>query len=250
MTPKLTVRNLNKSFGDKQVLKNVSFDVMEGEFLSVLGSSGCGKTTLLRILIGLTPPDSGEILLDGRDLAGAGPSERSMGIVFQNHALFENMSAVKNVSYALRFYGYSGREAKQLSLAMLEKLGLSREAQEKPARLSLGQQQRVAIARTLVLRPDILLLDEPLASLDADNRVLLRREIRELQKESRTTILYVTHDQEEAFAASDRVMVLHGGCLEQIASPREIWEHPATPYVEQFVNRNLRLRQEAFDRLV
>ena len=239
MSEKLTIRHLTKAFGERTVLDGLSFSVRDGEFLSILGPSGCGKTTLLRILIGIESADGGDVLKDGVSIRTAPPSRRGMGIVFQNYALFPNMTVLQNVTYALRFQPALKAKAKDIALDILEKVGLTDFLNKKPAQLSGGQQQRVAIARTLALSPDIVLFDEPMSALDAANRVALRREIKDIQKKFGITMIYITHDQEEAFSMSDRVMVMETGTIAQIGTPQEVYHHPANAYVENFVTRHL-----------
>lgn len=239
MSEKLTIQHLTKSFGERTVLDGLSFSVRDREFLSILGPSGCGKTTLLRILIGIESADGGDILKDGVSIRTAPPSRRGMGIVFQNYALFPNMTVLQNVTYALRFQPALKARAKDIALDILEKVGLTEFLNKKPAQLSGGQQQRVAIARTLALSPDIVLFDEPMSALDAANRVALRREIKDIQKKFGITMIYITHDQEEAFSMSDRVMVMETGTIAQIGTPQEVYHHPANAYVENFVTRHL-----------
>ena len=239
MSEKLTIQHLTKSFGERTGLDGLSFSVRDGEFLSILGPSGCGKTTLLRILIGIESADGGDILKDGVSIRTAPPSRRGMGIVFQNYALFPNMTVLQNVTYALRFQPALKARAKDIALDILEKVGLTEFLNKKPAQLSGGQQQRVAIARTLALSPDIVLFDEPMSALDAANRVALRREIKDIQKKFGITMIYITHDQEEAFSMSDRVMVMETGTIAQIGTPQEVYHHPANAYVENFVTRHL-----------
>ncbi len=246
-TDKLVVNNLSKSFGQSGVLHDVSFTVRTGEFLSILGPSGCGKTTILRILIGLESADSGEILKDGVDISALAPAQRGMGIVFQNYALFENMSVFRNVEYALlRSAGtkntFSREQASEKARQMLELVGLGEHLDKKPRQLSGGQQQRVAIARTLALNPDVILFDEPMSALDVDTRLSLRTEIKELQKCFGTTMIYITHDQEEAFAMSDRIMVMDNGVIHQLDTPMNIIENPADDYVRKFVIRNIDIK--------
>ena len=247
---KLIVRGLRKSFGKSSVLRDIDFTVQEGEFLSLLGPSGCGKTTILRILIGLEKPDAGQIFKDGKDITSLAPSRRGMGIVFQNYALFENMTVLGNVEYALRRRGDSRTQARETALRMLEMVGLKELASRKPGRLSGGQQQRVAIARTLALQPDIVLFDEPMSALDVDTRLSLRTELKALQKQFGTTIVYITHDQEEAFAMSDRIMVMEEGRIHQLDTPENIVAHPADEYVERFVIRNIQLKADSLIRFV
>ena len=241
---KIEVIDLKKDYEqDVPVVKGVSFDVYDGEFLSILGASGCGKTTILRMLIGVLPPTSGTIRKDGCDITYAHPSKRGMGIVFQNYALFESMTVFKNVSYALKLHGAS--DHRERTMDILNRLGLAELKDKKPAELSGGQQQRVAIARTMVLRPDIILFDEPLSALDVSTRLAIRQEIKALQAEFGVTMIYVTHDQEEAFAMSDRIMVMREGQIEQLASPGDLVEHPATPFVKEFVVDNLQMKIDA-----
>lgn len=244
---KLTIRNLSKSFGVAEVLHNVSFTVKDGEFLSILGPSGCGKTTILRILIGLEKADGGEILKDGVNITNIPSAQRRMGIVFQNYALFENMSVKRNIEYALlKSTGtratYNRKKASEKADEMLALVGLTEHAGKKPRQLSGGQQQRVAIARTLALNPDVILFDEPMSALDVDTRLSLRSELKELQKQFGTTMIYITHDQEEAFAMSDRIMVMDSGIIHQLDTPHNIIDHPADDYVKRFVIRNIDIK--------
>lgn len=242
---KLEVRNLTKRFGDKEVLHPLDFDVLDGEFLSILGPSGCGKTTTLRILIGLLAADSGTIKLDGKDITNAAPDKRSMGIVFQNYALFENMNVRENVEYALKFKGKSKQERQRIAEEALASVGLADFSDSRIQDLSGGQQQRVSIARTLVLDPEVILFDEPMSALDVETRLALRDELKRLQRESGTTMIYITHDQEEAFAMSDRIMVMGDGYIHQLSSPEDIIAHPADDYVDDFVNKNLRIKMDS-----
>ena len=244
---KLVMNNLSKAFGQTGVLHNVSFTVKDGELLSILGPSGCGKTTVLRILIGLETADSGEILKDGKNITNSPSAQRQMGIVFQNYALFENMTVLRNVEYALlNSLGtktkYTRSSATTKAKEMLELVGLSEHLGKKPRQLSGGQQQRVAIARTLALNPDIILFDEPMSALDVDTRLSLRAEIKELQKRFGTTMIYITHDQEEAFAMSDRIMVMDAGVIHQLDTPHNIIDFPADEYVKKFVIKNIDIK--------
>ena len=248
---KLKVTDLCKKYDGKMALDNVSFDVFDGEFLSILGPSGCGKTTLLRILIGLLQPTSGTIVNgDGRDINALAPGDRNMGIVFQNYALFENMTVLGNVEYALKIRKDRKASAKADATEMLDIMGLSEHLNKKPRDLSGGQQQRVAIARTLVLNPDIILFDEPMSALDVDTRISLRREIKDLQKRFGTTMIYITHDQEEAFAMSDRVMIMDNAKLIQLDTPENIVNDPANDYVRRFVIDNLRAKVDSIKKYV
>lgn len=232
---KLSVRNLSKSFDGKLILNNISFDLKEGEFLSILGPSGCGKTTLLRILIGLERADSGEILKGGKDISELKSIKRGMGIVFQNYALFPNMNVLENVEYALKLQPETKAQAREIAMRTIEQVGLTDQINKRPNQLSGGQQQRVAIARTLATNPDIILLDEPISALDVSNREIMKKELKAIQKQFNATMLFITHDQEEAFFLSDRIMVMNGGNIEQLASPLELYKNPANDYVKEFV---------------
>lgn len=241
----LQIEKLNYSIEQKQILQNISFDVKEGEFLSILGPSGCGKTTILRLLIGLLTPDSGKIMKYSQDITLCHPSKRGMGIVFQNYALFENMTAFENIEYALKFNPKYQKHSKQIVNELLSQMNLTEHADKKPANLSGGQQQRVAIARTLAVNPDIILFDEPMSALDVETRLILRKELKELQNKYKNTMIYITHDQEEAFAMSDRIMVMGKGKIHQIDTPANLIHFPTDEYVEQFVGRNLRLKVDS-----
>lgn len=244
----LEVKNLTKKFNSKKVLDDMSFSVNDGEFLSILGASGCGKTTLLRILIGIEKPTSGEIIKNDVDITKLHPSKREMGIVFQNYALFPNMTVLENVMYALKIKVKNKIKAKEEALTVIEKIGLLDHINKKPHALSGGQQQRAAIARTLVLNPNIILFDEPMSALDADNRLLLRREFKEIQKKFKITMIYITHDQEEAFSLSDRVMVMKDGKIEQLDTPNKIFNDPKSDYVKSFVRDHLIEKVESIEK--
>ena len=236
---KLSIENITKTFNSKTVVDNVSFDVYDGEFLSILGPSGCGKTTLLRILIGLIKPDGGTILKKGKDITNTKISKRGMGIVFQNYALFENMTVLQNVEYSLIVNKTPKVIARKRALTLLKKMHLREFENKKPYELSGGQQQRVAIARTLALKPDIILFDEPMSALDVSTRLELCQELKRVQKEFKTTMIYITHDQEEAFTLSDRIMVMEVSKISQIGTPVEILKNPANDYIKSFVCDNL-----------
>ena len=246
--PKLKIEELNMAYANGiYALKDINFEVKEGEFLSILGPSGCGKTTLLRILIGLLKPTSGVIKKDGVDITNASPASRGMGIVFQNYALFENMTVLRNVEYAQRILPENrSKEAKKIvrqnALKMIERVGLSEHINKRPCELSGGQQQRVAIARTLIMNPEIILFDEPMAALDVATRLSLRKEIKDIQTQMGVTIIYITHDQEEAFAMSDRVMVMRDAEIVQIDKPENIMRYPADEYVKEFVIKNIKAK--------
>ena len=237
--PIIRVVNVSKKFRSKIVLEDISFDIMRGEFLSLLGPSGCGKTTILRILTGIEQPTSGKILKNGEDITAVPPRDRSIGIVFQNYSLFPNMDVYHNISYALSARRLDKEEVDRKVRNIIETVGLDEHIYKKPRQLSGGQQQRVAIARTLVLNPDVILFDEPMAALDADIRMSLRKELKELQRKLGITMIYITHDQEEAFSLSDRVMVMNNGVIEQLDTPKEIYYHPKTEFVERFVVHHL-----------
>ena len=254
-TIKLQIKNLTKSYNKKSdilALDNVSFDVYEGEFLSILGPSGCGKTTLLRILIGLLDSTSGSILLDGKDITNLHPSKRSMGIVFQNYALFENMTVKQNITYAASIKAKKEKSATKEEISeradkMMEILGIFEHASKYPSDLSGGQMQRVAIARTLIHNPAIMLFDEPMSALDVATRLQLRDVIKNIQKEFGTTMIYITHDQEEAFAMSDRILVMDKAKISQLDTPENIIKNPADDYVKSFVVDNLKKKIQSLE---
>jgi ABC-type Fe3+/spermidine/putrescine transport system ATPase subunit len=250
MADKLEVRDLTQVFNKQTALRGISFTVKEGEFLSILGPSGCGKTTILRILIGLLSPTAGTIIKDGRDITRLPPSERNMGIVFQNYALFQNMTVLGNVEYALRVHKETRAGARAAAEDIIEQVGLTEHIRKKPYKLSGGQQQRVAIARTMAMNPEIILFDEPMSALDAATRLLLRREIKRIQAQFHSTMVYITHDQEEAFALSDRIMVMDQGLIHQLDAPETIIRNPADSFVREFVIDNLQLKIDSLVKYV
>ena len=242
---KLLVKDLYKNFDGKDVLNHISFHVKPGEFLSVLGPSGCGKTTLLRILIGLEKQNSGEIILEGKEISNLSPEKRGMGIVFQNYALFPNMTVLGNVEYALKLHKETASDAREIAKRTLDLIGMSDQLDKKPKQLSGGQQQRVAIARTLALNPNIILLDEPISALDVSMREVMKRELKDIQKKFQATMIFITHEQEEAFYLSDRIMIMSEGNIEQLDTPRNIYDHPANEYVKDFVVAHLDQKYES-----
>lgn len=236
----IEVKNISKIFDNKLVLNNLNFNVSDGELLSILGKSGCGKTTLLKILIGIEKPSSGSILKNNKNITKYDISKRGMGIVFQNYALFPNKTVLENVSYALKNKLKDKKKAYKQAMDVISMVNLEDHINKYPDELSGGQMQRVAIARTLALKPDVILFDEALSALDAENKIILRNKIRELNKKFNITMIFITHDQEEAFSISDRVMIMNDGCIEQIDKPSEIFKHPASKYVEDFVVKQLK----------
>src|SRR5271168_2995972 len=240
----LEVRAVSKQFGAATVLKNISLDIAAGEFLTLLGESGSGKTTLLRLIAGFEAPTSGEIWMSGERLDTLQPYRRPVNTVFQHYALFPHMSVLENVAYGLRVKGMATGEAASRAEEALRMVKMHEFAGARPAKLSGGQQQRVALARALVNRPQLLLLDEPLSALDANLRKQMQSELKSLQREIGISFLFVTHDQEEAMALSDRIALLKDGALEQVASPREIYAHPASAYTAQFIGQTNLLRGE------
>jgi iron(III) transport system ATP-binding protein len=231
----LYIDNVVKKFGQFTALEKISFSIKEGEFVCFLGPSGCGKTTLLRCVAGLEAVTSGRIIQAGIDITHLPPEKRDFGIVFQSYALFPNLTVQDNIALGLKNQGNSNYECINLVNKWLEMVGLSAFADQYPNQLSGGQQQRVALARALALSPGLLLLDEPLSALDAKVRTYLREEICQLQKKLGITSVMVTHDQEEALAMADRIVVMNQGVIEQIGSPQEIYEQPATRFVADFV---------------
>jgi spermidine/putrescine ABC transporter ATP-binding subunit len=233
--PELEIRDLVKRYTAQSVIGPISLSVAAGEFVSLLGPSGCGKTTTLRCIAGFEAPSEGSILLNGTSIERQPPNRRNVGLVFQNYALFPHLTIFENVAFGLRLRRIGDAEVKQRVGQALELVGLPDLGERYPSQLSGGQQQRIAIARSVVLEPRILLFDEPLSNLDLKLRLTMRKELRELQRRLGTTAVYVTHDQGEALALSDRIVVMSNGRIEQIGSPREIYERPANTFVADFI---------------
>ena len=237
----LELKEIKKSFTEGEaVLDNISLEISKGEFITLLGSSGCGKTTTLRIIAGLEQPDAGSVWLDGREVTGLEPNQRDVNTVFQNYALFPHMNVAENIGYGLKLKKVPKSEIRKKVSQMLELVQLEGYERRKPSELSGGQKQRVAIARALVNNPKVLLLDEPLGALDLQLRRAMQIELKHLQKKLGITFIYITHDQEEAINMSDRIAVMKDGRIEQIGTPDEIYNHPKTSYVATFVgNANI-----------
>ena len=237
----LELKEIKKSFTEGEaVLDNISLEISKGEFITLLGSSGCGKTTTLRIIAGLEQPDAGSVWLDGREVTGLEPNQRDVNTVFQNYALFPHMNVAENIGYGLKLKKVPKSEIRKKVSQMLELVQLEGYEKRKPSELSGGQKQRVAIARALVNNPKVLLLDEPLGALDLQLRRAMQIELKHLQKKLGITFIYITHDQEEAINMSDRIAVMRDGSIEQIGTPDEIYNHPKTSYVATFVgNANI-----------
>lgn len=231
----LSLTNLTKQFGEAVVVDNFNLEIEKGEFISFLGPSGCGKTTTLRMIAGFELPTSGKITLDGVDITNKAPNQRNVGMIFQSYALFPNMTVAQNIDFGLKIRKMPAEEAKSRVDEMLSLVNLQEHARKYPYQLSGGQQQRVSLARALAIRPEVLLLDEPLSALDAKIRVSLRAEIRAIQKRLGITAIFVTHDQEEALSISDRIVVMNVGEMEQVGTPFEIYNFPETQFVANFV---------------
>src|SRR5215467_6797609 len=231
----VSVIGLSKQFGGSVVLDNINFEVAQGEIVVLLGASGSGKTTILRIIAGLEMPDTGRIVLHGREVTELPARERGTGVIFQSYALFPKMSVAKNIGYGLRLRGRSRKEIKQKVNELIELVHLEEHRDKYPSQLSGGQQQRVAIARALAYEPEVLLFDEPFGALDTQTRHHLRREIRALLRKVNVPAIFITHDQEEALEFGDRVAVINKGHIEQIGTPFEIYTRPATEYVATFL---------------
>ena len=240
----LSIRNIAKSFGSHMVLRRVSLEIAEGEFLTILGESGSGKTTLLRIIAGFETSSSGELWMEGSKLDQQPPYRRRVNTVFQSYALFPHLTVEQNVAYGLRVQKRPTEEIEQRVAEALDKVKMTAFARAKPSKISGGQQQRVALARALINRPRLLLLDEPLSALDANLRRQMQLELKSLQREVGIAFVFVTHDQEEAMVMSDRIALLRSGELEQVATPREIYNRPATAYVAQFIGHTNLLKAE------
>jgi spermidine/putrescine transport system ATP-binding protein len=231
----IVLEAVSKQFGEHAAVREVSLAIGDGEFFSLLGPSGCGKTTTLRMIAGFVEPDAGRILLQDRDVTRVPPNRRPVNMVFQQYALFPHMSVYDNVAFGLSVKHVPRREHRPRIEELLRVVSLEGYERRRPRQLSGGQQQRVALARALVNRPAALLLDEPLGALDVKLRKQMQLELKRIQHELGTTFVYVTHDQEEALAMSDRIAVMNGGRVEQLGTPREVYEHPATPFVADFI---------------
>lgn len=240
----LSIRKIAKSFGPNVVLRDISLEIAEGEFLTILGESGSGKTTLLRIIAGFEHATSGEVWMGSERLDAQPPYRRRVNTVFQSYALFPHLTIEENVAYGLRVLKRPEAEIAQRVAEALDKVKMTAHAKKKPSKISGGQQQRVALARALVNRPKLLLLDEPLSALDANLRRQMQVELKSLQREVGIAFVFVTHDQEEAMVISDRIALLRSGELEQIATPREIYAHPATAYAAQFIGHTNLLKAD------
>lgn len=233
----LKIKNISKIFEKERGVKNISFQLEKGELVSFLGPSGCGKTTLLNIIGGFVKNDSGSIYLEDKDITEYPPEKREIVTVFQNYALFPHMNVVENVKYGLKYRGYNKEEQIKLAKEYLKIVGLEGYEKNSVGELSGGQQQRVALARALVLQPKILLLDEPFSNLDAKLKIAMREEIKELQKRLGISMIFVTHDQEEALSISDRIVVMSNGEIVQIGKPEEIYYSPKNRYVAEFIGK-------------
>ncbi|MDO5646779.1 ABC transporter ATP-binding protein [Paracoccus sp. (in: a-proteobacteria)] len=231
----LTLNHIRKSFGGTTVLHDVNITMPAGKFTALLGPSGCGKSTLLRLIAGFDSPDSGQILLDGRDIVTLAPAERNVSMVFQNYALFPHLSVAQNILFGLAVRRTPAAEQDRILGQVAPMVGLDTLLDRKPGQLSGGQQQRVALARAIVSERPVCLMDEPLSNLDAKLRAEMRVEIRALQQRLGLTMVYVTHDQVEAMTMADRIVVMNGGHVDQIATPRELYERPATVFVARFI---------------
>jgi len=246
----VSVQGLCKSFGDVVAVDGVDLDILDGEFLTLLGPSGSGKTTVLRIIAGFEDPTAGRVLLDGRDVTATAPFDRDVNTVFQDYALFPHMSVLDNVAYGLRVRGVPRGARLQRAEAALANVALAGFGARRPSQLSGGQRQRVALARALVNRPKVLLLDEPLGALDLKLREQMQVELKSLQREVGITFVFVTHDQEEALTMSDRIAVFSAGHIEQVGTPAEVYERPATEFVAGFVGTSNLLRGAAASAVV
>jgi spermidine/putrescine transport system ATP-binding protein len=248
-TPAVRLIGLRRSYGEVQAVDRMDVEIGDGEFFSLIGPSGCGKTTTLRMIAGLVAPSEGRIEVHGRDVTDLRPHRRPVNTVFQQYALFPHLNVYENVAFGLRERRTGTSEIATRVGEMLELVGLTGRERNRPSQLSGGQQQRVALARSLVLRPEVLLLDEPLGALDLKLRKQLQLQLKRIQHEVGITFVYVTHDQEEAFFMSDRVALMRDGRIEQLGSPRDVYERPATEFVAEFVGASNRLPAKIVSRL-
>ena len=240
----VSIKGLTRSFGDVRAVAGVDLDIYEGEFITLLGPSGSGKTTVLRMIAGFEKPDSGSIELAGKDVSQLPPYERDVNTVFQDYALFPHMNVISNIEYGLKVKGIAKQDCSSRALEALRQVRLEGYGERKPSQLSGGQRQRVALARALVNRPSVLLLDEPLGALDLKLREQMQIELKELQRAVGITFIFVTHDQEEALTMSDRIAVFNNGKIEQLGTPREIYENPISAFVSEFVGQTNKIMIE------
>ena len=234
----LQIEHVSKAFGKKIILKDCTLNIKRGEFVTILGASGCGKTTLLRMIAGFEQPTTGQILLEGKDITQIPPYNRPMNTVFQKYALFPNLSVYDNIAFGLKLKGQSEDEIDQKVLEVLKMVSMTDYEERDVTSLSGGQQQRVAIARAIVNEPQVLLLDEPLSALDAKMRKDMQMELREMHKRLGITFIFVTHDQEEALTLSDTVVVMDDGIIQQVGTPMDIYNEPANPFVANFIGES------------
>ena len=239
------LENLNKSFVDSEVVKNLNLTIMPQEFLTLLGASGCGKTTTLRLILGSIFPDAGKIYFDGEDVTNIPCHKRNVGIVYQDYALFPHLNVYENIAFGLKVKKEKNIEIKVKEI--MKTLQISGLEKRYPNQISGGQQQRVALARTLVVKPRILLLDEPLSNIDAKLRYELKNELRKIQRMAKITTLYVTHDQEEALTISDRIAIMNNGSIIEVGKPHDLYSHPKTEYTQEFmeiVNKRIKSMEQ------
>lgn len=234
----LSLKNISKKYKDKEILKNITFDIKEGELVCILGPSGCGKTTLLNIIGGFVSDYSGDVFLSDENINNIPPEKREIATVFQSYGLFTHKNVIDNVSYGLKLLKIDKNMREKRARDMLEKVGLAGYEKKKIKELSGGEQQRVAIARSMVLNPKLLLLDEPLSNLDVHLRDVMRKEIKRIQKQFGVTMIIVTHDQEDAFKLADRVIVINEGHIEQIGTPEELYKNPKNNFISSFIGEN------------
>ena len=246
----LRIENLKKIFEENRGIEKIDFSIEKGELISLLGPSGCGKTTLLNIIGGFLKPDNGKIYLEDRDITDIPPEKRDISTVFQSYALFPHMNVLENIKYGLKYKKLTKKEQNELALEYLKIVGLDGYEKKSIQELSGGQQQRVALARALVLYPKILLLDEPFSNLDAKLKISMREELKELQKNLKISMIFVTHDQEEALSISDKVVVMNNGKIEQIGTPEEIYYSPINEYVANFIGKSNFILKDGIKKLI